>query len=143
MAVTNFGFMDYLEDAKHILNNPWITIFLVVLIVDLITGTLKPFSHHSVKKVDSTTGLSGLVKHSTILLLTLLLYPLLDILNKQGIGNLFIAFYILHYLVSIVENLGEMGIPLPAGVSDKLEKMRDDVDKNSIDELKKDDKDGK
>ena len=39
-----------------------------------------------------------------------------------------IAFYVVIYCVSIVENLGEMGVPIPSFLKNHLAKLQDDYD---------------
>lgn len=129
----------YMEHFIHALNVPIMHWFVAVILVDIITGTLKALIN---KDVDSHKGTSGLLKHAVLLLVVLILYPLLEIDGFTYAGNAILTFYIAFYGLSIVENLGEMGVPIPESVKQYLYKLNGDSSEKSLEIQKDDEKDG-
>lgn len=91
------------------------------------TGFFKSLNH---KSTNSTKGLNGLFKHAALMLLILTLYPMLDLLEWDTMADAFICFYILFYVVSIIENLGQMGIPVPDWLKKYIYKLSDEYNEN-------------
>lgn len=58
-----------------------------------------------------------------------ILYPYLDIYGLSGMADTLLIFYILFYAISIVENLGEMGIPIPEWLRKYIYKLSDEYKK--------------
>ena len=56
-------------------------------------------------------------------------YPYFSLLGLQPYANAFVLFYIASYAISITENLGQMGVPIPTFVKERIEKLRDLADK--------------
>lgn len=73
-------------------------------------------TNHSNKKLDSSVGIKGLIKHGIVLLLVLVLYPYMVVLNFLTYANSIVLFYIFNYGISIIENLNDMGIKLPNSI---------------------------
>ena len=117
----------YLDKLQALLDNKLILIYTWAVFVDLLTGFVKSLNH---KSTNSTKGLSGLLKHAILLIAILTLYPLLDLIGMVGMGDAFLVFYILFYLVSIIENLGQIGFPVPEWVKRYLYKLSDDYNEN-------------
>lgn len=78
------------------------------------------------KKTTSSKGIGGLIKHSTLLLIVCMLYPFCDIYGASGMADTLLVFYILFYAISITENLGQMGIPIPSWLKKYIYKLSDD-----------------
>lgn len=126
----HIGFMEWWVAAKKLTENPWFTTFIIIILVDLATGFLKGFFKSSNERVNSTTGRQGLIKHTVIAGIAVIFYPLVDCWGLANYANLFLMFFISQYGISIVENLGIIGIPLPNWITDNLEKLRNRSDKN-------------
>lgn len=54
------------------------------------------------------------------------LYPMLDANGFRSVGDTFVTFYIVTYAVSIIENLGQMGLPLPDWLTKYIYKLSDE-----------------
>lgn len=121
----HIGFLEWWISAGKLTENPWFTTFIFIILVDLFTGFLKGFFKHSKVKVNSTTGREGLIKHTVIAMMGVIFYPLLDCWGLTEYANMFLLFFIGEYGISIVENLGIMGIPLPNWITNNLEKLKD------------------
>lgn len=123
----------YLEHLTKLIDNPVFFAFFLIVITDILTGFLKSLI---AKNTTSSKGISGLIKHSTLLLIASVLYPYLDIYGAGGMADTLLVFYILFYAISIVENLGEMGIPVPVWLKKYIYKLSDEYRKENNDEQK-------
>lgn len=102
--------LQYLQHFEGMEDNRLIWLFVWVVIIDIITGFAKSLiTHHTT----SSKGTSGLIKHGVLLLVMLTLYPMLDANGMKSAADTFVTFYVLFYAVSIVENWGQMGLPVP------------------------------
>ena len=113
----------YIMKFQSLVDNKFIFVYVWAVMGDIMTGFVKSLTH---KSTNSTKGLNGLFKHAALMLLILTLYPVLDLLEWDAMADTFLSFYILFYLVSIVENLGQIGIPVPAWVKRYLYKLSDE-----------------
>lgn len=123
----------YFEHFTKLIDNPVFFAFFLIVITDVLTGFLKSLI---AKKTSSSKGISGLIKHSTLLLIASVLYPYLDIYGAGGMADTLLVFYILFYAISIVENLGEMGIPVPVWLKKYIYKLSDEYREGKNDEQK-------
>lgn len=103
---------------------------LIFIAVDYITGLVVAGVFHNSTKTDTGTlesraGFKGLVRKCMILLYVLIAYRLDIALGIDYCRNLVIIGFITNELISITENAGLMGLPVPAAI------------KNAIDILKK------
>lgn len=113
----------YFEHFVKLIDNPVFFAFFLIVITDILTGFLKSLI---AKNTTSSKGISGLIKHSTLLLIASVLYPYLDIYGASGMADTLLIFYILFYGISIIENLGQMGIPIPEWLKKYIYKLSDD-----------------
>lgn len=123
----------YFEHFTKLIDNPVFFAFFLIVITDVLTGFLKSLI---AKKTSSSKGISGLIKHSTLLLVVCMLYPFCDIYGASGMADTLLVFYILFYAISIVENLGEMGIPVPVWLKKYIYKLSDEYREGKNDEQK-------
>nr|DAF09947.1 MAG TPA: holin [Caudoviricetes sp.] len=97
------------------------------MILDYITGMGASFI---TKKWNSETGAIGLVKKGTIILLVIL-GVFLDRLTTGGtwlFRNVIVMFYIANEGLSVIENCGRIGLPIPKRLLDALEQLRNEND---------------
>lgn len=123
---TNF-IMSLIEAEKNLVNNPLIHIFLWVVILDILSGTIKGVFFK--KEGNSRKGLLGLVKHFLIILLVLIGYPYCEVLDFTAIGNSIILAYIVFYALSIIENWGQMGLYVPDSLKKFVQKLQESEEK--------------
>lgn len=122
--------MQYMEHLHMLVDNKIVWLFVWIVVADIITGFLKSLV---TKKTSSRKGTDGLIRHGVLLLIIITLYPMLDINGLRSAGDTLIIFYILFYAVSIIENLGQMGVPVPDFVKQYIYKLSDEYvheDKN-------------
>ena len=91
----------------------------------IVAGVFKRSGKSENGALDSRAGFKGLLKKSVILLVVLVAYRLDLVLGSTFIKDAVIIGYIANETISIIENAGLMGIPIP------------DVIKKAIDILKK------
>ena len=97
---------------------------LIVIVIDYISGICKAIYN---KKLNSKVGIKGIVKKFAYLLTVALAVELDQITGGTGaIRTLVIYFFVANDGISILENLGGMGIPLPNKLTEVLEQLRDD-----------------
>ena len=106
----------------------WLLVWAVI--ADIITGFAKSLVTH---KTTSTKGTDGLINHGVLLLVILTLYPIMDVTGYQSAANAFVLFYILFYATSIMENWGQMGLPLPEQLKKYIYKLSDDYKRKDDD----------
>lgn len=95
---------------------------LIVILIDYITGICKAIIN---KNVSSIIGLKGVVKKVGYLLIVGLASILDKIMgNTMAIRNLVIYFFVANEGISIVENWGGMGLPLPKKLIEVLQDLK-------------------
>ena len=96
------------------------------MILDYVTGIIKAFKN---KKLSSETGFYGILKKITILVVIMVAVQVDTALQLNDVMRyLAIGFYIANEGLSILENAGEIGIPLPDKLKESLESLRSDED---------------
>lgn len=106
---------------------PWdaLIIALVAMVaIDYITGIIKAAMQG---KLSSLVGFKGLLKKVAIFLLVAVGVMVDKIIpaTNEAVRNAVIFFYIANEGLRILENAGELGLPLPAALKKSLEKMKD------------------
>jgi toxin secretion/phage lysis holin len=102
-------------------------ILLIFIIMDYITGVGAAFKTKTLK---SSVGFEGLMKKGAIFLIVILAAQLDRITgNAAGVFRTSTAFFfIANEGLSVVENVGEMGVKLPGFITGALTKLRDEQD---------------
>ena len=101
-------------------------LLISVMIIDFITGTIKAFV---LKVVNSKTGINGLLKHTTVLLVVVLISVVIILTGYNEFKYVLLFFYIFEYAISITENLDKLGVPFPDKLSRALSQWKDDNNK--------------
>ena len=100
--------------SKH----EYIYILLLLIGLDFLTGYLKAILW---KVADSWVGLKGIVKHITTFFIYFLVGAFFHYINSFGAGQLFLLIICLNYLLSILENVGVMGVYVPKFLKAKIQ----------------------
>lgn len=95
--------------------------FIVVTIIDIMLGKCRAFKEN---QFNSYTGVKGLVRHITTILIVVLVSVCTRLLGYAEVGSSLASFFILDYLVSIYANAEIIGIPLP-----KLDVIKPEVER--------------
>lgn len=101
-------------------------ILVVFICSDFIVGLLKGWY---MGKLSSQVGYKGIIKKAGILFV-IIIATMLDILIGQLIFRVPVCyFFIAIEGISILENLGQIGVRIPPFLLDKLAQLKDDNDK--------------
>ena len=97
---------------------------IIAMVIDYITGVCKGIYH---KKLNSTIGLKGILKKFGYLLIVILATLFDNIIHDESmaIRALVIYFFISNEAISILENWGSLGLPLPKKIFDVFEKLKE------------------
>lgn len=98
---------------------------LIIMGLDFLTGICKAIYK---KELNSTIGVKGILKKFGYLLIVILA-TLFDRLISDGsmaIRTLVIYFFIANEAISILENWGALGLPLPKKLYDVFEKLKNE-----------------
>ena len=102
---------------------------LIVIVIDYITGVMSAIYN---KNLNSNIGLKGILKKFSYLIIVSLSVILDRIVGDTGaIRTLVIYFFVANDGISIVENIGKMGVPLPKKLTEVLEQLRNKGDGKS------------
>ena len=99
----------------------------VFMVLDYITGMC---ASYITEEWNSETGSIGLVKKGTIILLIVLGVFLDRIVTGDAwiFRNIIVMFYIGNEGLSVIENCGRIGLPIPKRLLNALEQLRTDND---------------
>ena len=125
-----------IHDFVTVTQNEYLYILLIFIIFDFITGTLKSFSNSTVY---SKINKKGITSHIVIFLFCIFFSWVFNIFKVSEYSKVLIMFYIVSYGLSIIENIGEMSIPIPKWLSEKFKVLQEETDKGvESDEIKRD-----
>ena len=109
-------------------------VLIALMVADYITGVLVAAVWHKSSKsssgtLNSVAGFKGILKKCMILLLVWIGVLLDNATGANYIHMAVILFFIGNEGISLLENLGLMGVPFPAFLRRALEALRDQGDK--------------
>ena len=111
---------------------PLMGVLLVLCVLDIITGVAKGFYN---KDLRSRSMSQGMIRKAMIFVV-IIIANLIDMvcatmtLGLPVIKVLTIMFYIIQEGLSVLENLGQMNVPLPSFISERLRVLQDLADKS-------------
>lgn len=99
-------------------------ILLIVMALDYLTGVASAFKN---KTVNSSEGFTGLIKKASIFLIVILAAQIDRVTGNATslFRNGAAFFFVANDALSILENVGEMGVKLPGFLKNALVKLRD------------------
>lgn len=101
-------------------------ILITVIILDYVTGVFKAVYN---KEINSSVGLKGIIKKLGYLIVVAVAVILDKVTGNTGaIRTLVIYFFVANEGISILENWGGMGLPMPQKIFDVLEQLKNDND---------------
>lgn len=99
---------------------------LIMIILDYISGIASAIYN---KNLDSKVGLKGILKKFMYLLIVCVSVIIDKIVGNTGaVRTLVIYFFVANDGLSIIENMGKMGIPLPKKLIDTLNQLKNKGD---------------
>lgn len=100
---------------------------LIAIALDYVSGILKAFIN---KNLSSEIGLKGILKKVGILVIVMLGVLVDRVAGETGaIRTLVIYYFVANEGLSIVENLGEAGLPIPKKLKEALKALKKETDK--------------
>lgn len=111
-------------------------VLVALMVADYLTGVLVAAVWHKSSKsssgtLNSVAGFKGILKKCAFLLLVWIGVLLDDATGENYIRMAVILFFIGNEGISLLENLGLMGVPFPAFLKRALEALRDQGDKGN------------
>jgi toxin secretion/phage lysis holin len=105
-----------------------LTTLLIFMAIDYITGLLVAGVFHASKKsesgrLDSRAGFKGLIRKGMVLLIVLIAARLDILLNTTFVRDAVVIAFCANEAISIVENAGLMGVPIPASLRRAIEAL--------------------
>ena len=101
---------------------------IALIVLDYISGVIAAIAE---KKLSSSVGAKGIAK-KIFMLLIVAVANIVDI-NVIGEGHVLrtvtTAFYIANECISLIENAGRLGVPVPKKLMDVLEQLKSKDDK--------------
>lgn len=107
-----------------------LTTLLIVMAIDYLSGLIVAGVFHKSPKsesgaLESRAGWKGLVRKGMTLLIVLIGCRLDILLGIMYIRDAMIIAFIINELLSIIENAGLMGVPIPDALKDAIELLKD------------------
>ena len=128
-----------IHEFSIVAQNEYLYILLIFIIFDVITGTLKSFSNSTVY---SKINKKGITSHIAIFLFCIFFSWVFNIFKVSEYSKVLIMFYIVSYGLSIIENIGKMGIPLLKWLVEKFKVLQKETNEGNegveSDETKRD-----
>lgn len=136
-VLPNVGPLAWVDAMEHLDNNALLFTLAVLIIADVITGIAKSIITST---TDSSVGKKGFAIHVTVILLVGILYPWSIAIGYKWLGDSVLSVWIFMYATSITENVGQMGLPLPHFIKDRLNKLNDEAENQEPHDENKGDK---
>lgn len=95
---------------------------VIAIALDYISGLIKAYN---TKTLSSKIGLKGILKKVGVLIIVMLAVLIDRVTGETGaIRTLVIYYFVANEGLSILENLGEAGLPIPKFLKDALKNLR-------------------
>lgn len=95
---------------------------LIAIVLDYVSGLIKAFV---TKNLSSKIGVKGIIKKVSVLLIVMLAVLVDRVTGETGaIRTLVIYYFVANEGLSIIENLGQAGVPIPQSIKKALKVMK-------------------
>jgi len=99
-------------------------LLLLLMALDILTGVFKAFKN---KNLWSRKSLFGYARKMLVLVMIILANVVDQVLNLDGVLTFAtVLFYLANEGLSIIENMAQLGVLVPAGLADKLKHIESD-----------------
>lgn len=103
---------------------------LIAIALDYVSGIIKAFV---LKQLSSTVGFRGILKKVGILVVVALAVLIDRVTGESGaIRTLVIYYFVANEGLSIIENAGKAGLPIPHSIKEALEALKRQGDKDGM-----------
>ncbi|QTD42535.1 holin family protein [Sporosarcina sp. Te-1] len=113
--------------------NALLAILVTLVVIDFITGMVASALHG---KLRSHVGMLGIARKVFIFVMVTVAH-LIDLLlsesghqSSEAVMTMVIVFYSINEILSITENAGRIGLPIPQAVKNAVEILRNKKDRN-------------
>ena len=95
---------------------------VVAIAIDYVSGIMKAFV---MKELSSKIGIRGLLKKVGVLMVVMLAVIVDRVTGETGmIRSLVIYYFVANEGLSIIENLGQTGVPIPSSIKKALKALK-------------------
>lgn len=95
---------------------------VIAIAIDYVSGIMKAFV---MKELSSKIGLRGLLKKVGVLMVVMLAVIVDRVTGETGmVRNLVIYYFVANEGLSIIENLGQTGVPIPSSIKKALRALK-------------------
>lgn len=95
---------------------------VIAIVLDYISGVLKAYV---TKELSSRIGLKGIIKKMGVLLVVMLAVIIDNVTGGTGaIRTLVIYYFVANEGLSVIENLGQAGVPIPQSIKKALKALK-------------------
>lgn len=95
---------------------------VIAIAIDYVSGIMKAFV---MKELSSKIGLRGLLKKVGVLMVVMLAVIVDRVTGETGmVRNLVIYYFVANEGLSIIENLGQTGVPIPSSIKKALKALK-------------------
>lgn len=117
------------QNALQMVDNKFIIVLTALILIDIATGLVKSLvASNTNSKTVSDKGLLGILKHCLVFIVVLVMYPIAEAIGFRTYADWLLVYFIITYAVSITENWGQAGLPLPSWVKKHLAKLQEDYE---------------
>lgn len=103
---------------------------LIAIALDYVSGIIKAFV---LKQLSSTVGFKGILKKVGILVVVALAVLIDRVTGESGaIRTLVIYYFVANEGLSIIENAGKAGLPIPHSIKEALQALKRQGDKDDM-----------
>ncbi len=109
-------------------------VLVLFMVLDYVTGLLRGYVN---KELSSDIGLKGIARKAVIFIVLIVAVALDRLLNTGNwlFRTLVCYFYIANEGLSLLENCGSLGLPIPAKILDALAQLKDGEKKEIKEQL--------
>lgn len=101
---------------------------LIAIVLDYISGMIKAYIK---KELSSAIGFKGILKKVGVLIIVMLATLIDRVTGETGaVRTLVIYYFVANEGLSIIENLGAAGVPIPAKLKQALKALKKEANKN-------------
>ena len=95
---------------------------LIAIVLDYVSGIIKAFV---TKELSSKTGFRGIVKKTALRIVVMLAVLVDRVTGETGaVRTLVIYYFVANEGLSIIENLGQAGVPIPQSIKKALKALK-------------------
>lgn len=95
---------------------------IIAIAIDYVSGVIKAFVK---KELSSRIGLTGLLKKVGVLLVVMIAVVIDRVTGNTGmVRNLVIYYFVANEGLSVIENLGQAGVPIPQSIKKALNALK-------------------